>query len=828
MRITRLRAAYFRGFRDRINIPLDSDLVILQGPNGSGKTTVAEAIEWLLFGSSQRQETQNLEAYEKRGALVAAQRPPESTTYVEVDIRTRTNRTHTLRRELITDGTDERHFLKIDGKEVEDFSRFGLDNADRFYPVVVQENLQHFIRSTGQQRRDQITRLLGLETLLDYEQQLDSAVKRLDGALPSSYRDASQKVATLGRSLKQQSVLPEVNSRWSDGSAQPGDWQLVRSFAAETLGKDASTSVEQLLKSASDQEEDAKKSVVDLSDQAPPEATFEFEEDAGRVVNTVIELREAVSTQVECQKQAYRQLDEALTTEHLLFLENGLDLVERPEDAQPHDCPFCAEPTITVEKYEQLKEKHDAGEDFLQAKQQVESITEEVKQAATDLERTYLDSAPSDLDARKYEELQELLHTTESLTTFRSSLRKLRSRVESLEELITHIREFSEEVQSKLAAPPSHDEVEAFFNDIPREIRDHLKELQKAVEEYRQSFAGLESDLEPVVSSQDRVKRLKSIRRLLQAEDDIYRVAKAEAIRSFLKRTRSDTREFIEDQTKKRISERAEDIVDWFDTLYGNEEDVLAFSGVESRGTTMRMWVNVLGDQRHAATHLSQSQLNCLGLSLHVVAGLSSNCPFNFVLFDDPIQSFDERLRGRFVDSAVPTLIDENDKQVIVFTHVEGFAQSLLYANAHRQPLVHHAKPLSPAGIEIDTGSWIGRALNDIRRRGRSSEDITRTVACQRMRPLGEHICKAVYQKKTRQHVPPEFENVTGPKVVDLLESVKGVADPDMSQLRELITWAAGAVHDDPTWSAPDTQRIAERADKLESIARSYNLPIDS
>ena len=50
MRLTKLSVSGFRGFNDAQTLDLSDPMV--EGPNGSGKTSVGEAVEWLLYGKT--------------------------------------------------------------------------------------------------------------------------------------------------------------------------------------------------------------------------------------------------------------------------------------------------------------------------------------------------------------------------------------------------------------------------------------------------------------------------------------------------------------------------------------------------------------------------------------------------------------------------------------------------------------------------------------------------------------------------------------------------------------------------------------------------------
>jgi recombinational DNA repair ATPase RecF len=57
MRLIDLTVKNFRGFGPSVaTIDLSGDLVLLYGPNGHGKTSLTEAVEWLFYGTTKRRQ----------------------------------------------------------------------------------------------------------------------------------------------------------------------------------------------------------------------------------------------------------------------------------------------------------------------------------------------------------------------------------------------------------------------------------------------------------------------------------------------------------------------------------------------------------------------------------------------------------------------------------------------------------------------------------------------------------------------------------------------------------------------------------------------------
>ena len=63
--IKSLTVRHFRGFNDEITLPLEGSAVIVAGANGRGKTSLFDAIQWLMLGQIPRLEKLKLHAAEE-------------------------------------------------------------------------------------------------------------------------------------------------------------------------------------------------------------------------------------------------------------------------------------------------------------------------------------------------------------------------------------------------------------------------------------------------------------------------------------------------------------------------------------------------------------------------------------------------------------------------------------------------------------------------------------------------------------------------------------------------------------------------------------------
>src|ERR1035438_8474987 len=101
MRLIGIKPVYFRAFGDSNWISLNSNLVVIYGPNGFGKTSISEALEWLLYGKTRRRERgEALSQREHQGSYRNVHAPAGHPTSVEAKLSSANGTEYHIRREL--------------------------------------------------------------------------------------------------------------------------------------------------------------------------------------------------------------------------------------------------------------------------------------------------------------------------------------------------------------------------------------------------------------------------------------------------------------------------------------------------------------------------------------------------------------------------------------------------------------------------------------------------------------------------------------------------------------------------------------------------------
>ncbi len=153
MRLVSLRPYYFRAFQDGWELPFSEQLTLFFGTNGAGKSSLAEALEWLLLGyTTRRQKGDTYSKNEYKGSYVNHRwQPSNEPPSVTLKVRSSDGQTHILRRQMLpaTKGKidDTQSQLSVDGSPVRQLSDMGFRFTTAQSPIVVQHGIQDIIHT---------------------------------------------------------------------------------------------------------------------------------------------------------------------------------------------------------------------------------------------------------------------------------------------------------------------------------------------------------------------------------------------------------------------------------------------------------------------------------------------------------------------------------------------------------------------------------------------------------------------------------------------------------------------------------------------------------
>lgn len=184
-RLRRLTVDSFRGFRDSAEFDLDATTVIFAGPNGTGKTSVFDALQWVLLGTIKRLE--GLRVRQNVEHIVNTYRPGDRATAAlnilvngkEVTIRRKGHYEHSTLEIWEAAGTslfgDQAE--KWLGEKLVPQDPKALSTVLMTCGLLQQDVMMSVLEAKAADRYAHISVILGLGELQDFERAIQSAAK---------------------------------------------------------------------------------------------------------------------------------------------------------------------------------------------------------------------------------------------------------------------------------------------------------------------------------------------------------------------------------------------------------------------------------------------------------------------------------------------------------------------------------------------------------------------------------------------------------------------------------------------------------------------------
>lgn len=820
MTIEWIRPHCFRAFGRCDPIVLEDQLTIFFGGNGSGKSSLAEAIEWLLLGyTTRRRKGDDLSKEEYRGSYARNMQNCPETPFVEAKIRLSDGTAHLIKRTMIlpTSGRfdDTQSELTVDGVSG-DFFDIGLSVLPVYNPVVTQHGIQDFIHTRPIDRYRAISDALGLTDLVALKDALDSARSAYRNNPPDKVTKAASETKEL-RSYLRDLELAAVATRWSEQDYHlEEDYTEIVSTATALVGKDVGPDTEQLLLALRNEQAKEMRRVFDIS-------PFRPRADSDELLQELDKQRATFGSDVDDFVQAAQAVLEVTLTEfeerRIGFWQAGLDLLTQET---PQECPFCEEETITPALIQKRHSQVDRAKGSTEAKKTLSekavscmtTVTEALSIVGQIRTKLLTDEDVTKLKGvfdRSQETLQSFF---EACKQFDLVANHVYSQVESINQRIQNLQNVASSAQAA--------EIPTRAKQLVQDLRKLTKQFSTAFQAYSKAFFEFEPVLRVELADEEEVKKYTAAITLLERRGSVATCAINGQLEDDLLECQRSVAGYVKQKQQEVLSVRESEMLSWFDRLSPGATS--SFSGIEPATDRFILKANSFGTELSAPACLSHSQLNCLGLSIWIPSVTAPLSPFQFLLFDDPVQSMDDEHTESFILDIVPYLIEGEGVQVVVLTHLTAIADRLHEEHYHLRHLYYHFDSLSADGVRLSESYVIQDEIRRIKELMASDNEACRALAVDRIRVLCEHIMRGAYLQEHGKPLPEDYAVATASQLLIPFSKLACVSPRKKQGIKATVKWSDPAHHTDKTWQVPSTSNIEPHLHRLEKITKDLGL----
>lgn len=805
MKLKRVKIAGFRGFNDEQEVEFDGDLIIVSGENHTGKTSLAEALEWLFFGYTVRcrRGKEQYSSLEYRDIYRNIHYPDDKIAYVELKALHQDD-VITLRRELI-DGEASQAYL--DSQMVDDFTSLGFSPTVS-HPIIAQHGLRDFIYTNPKIRREIISYVLGLEPLIRLQKDIQDARTEYKQRKPKDFATYDR----LSEEAEQYAMLGSVLSHLEKGSLREARNSLLEEICKSTDSPELPESAipEKLSETRAEKEANilnlSAYQIIDDSEAKSKmlrEKIERFNQNFLPVIGRVTEFIRASS--------------DAPKAKQIRFLKLGLKLIS---DLHPEICPFCKRETLTEEQREEYAK---LVEEFDDPEQISKLVDEELKKLASELQGIFGDPsifAPKLPEGERRDKIGQLLAGRTELTEYEAARIELVRQREEWNDLHKEGEEQIENTRHMLNKQQYDETLFEQLGKLPSSLNKLAPSLFECQVAYKEQFYRIKPILEAKISSTEEVRAIALLQDFWNKWPEIAKAVRYNCLEANFRELQVKVRSFIAQKQEERLEQKERDIREWYELLNPNED--VTFSRIRVTKTALGLIGKSYGKEIEVPPNFSHSQINCLGLAVYLIQATSDG-DLGFLVLDDPVQSMDESHSERLKMDVVDRLM-ETGHQVILLTHLDSFADNLAMVHRRRFPYRIEFTGYSQAGPSVEEKfprlkDYLDQAneyiTGNAERRRQASGCLRRAV---------ERITKELYQQATGS-LPAKYRDVSFPKLKQrLLPKCDQLSPKEADSIRAIYNFVVSYPHDDMTVEPPSSKQLQPHISRLEKLCKKHNL----
>ena len=681
MKINNISIRGFRGFNEEKVIDFHPLITIIYGPNSYGKTSITEAVEWLLYGSTSKVDRGEFKD-EYKGSYRNCHLDVNASAFVKVNFSFAADKVE-FESELV--GEEDEYNRRVDGNSVE-YWPIDAELATISRPFIMQHALKYLLLVGPDQRFRGFAQLLGLDELGALQTDFVSICIKPEASIPTEVVTLLSQIDALERGLSAHSALNTPYSLFKKGKEPFTSFTTALFNECRNLVPEDVPDESVLPNLLRIRDESVKKifsgsitlTPYSAEDRTSNSADFEY----------FVKIVSEDMLKQYCELVAFETSE--ITIRHSEFYNMGVEFLTK----QPDQCPFCgqklSEPIIEhiEKKHQEAKEETERLSVLLSQRQSVTGTLSELERRLYSCQERHMSRLMTFLSLNSnLDQLGEIL-----LPKHKAYFTSVREAITLLQEVKNRLEESYVTATKALYAVQLSVQQSKENEALIRQLGEKLVEYSSTV---LNSFISISAQESPMSDANEILKHkldllagTEYISLLIDLNENQRKIKKAfeiDSILAGLKDLRKIVEQYVGTKMLDAISdEMTLDVMDWYNQIRTTGDPDVHFSGFDMNRTkkgeikSRRVQIKASSygkDLVSAVSSLSESKLNALGLCLSIATNLKPGCPFNFLFIDDPIQSWDEEHAAQFIE-IVRKLVTEG-KQVILLSHNKNWLDQL-------------------------------------------------------------------------------------------------------------------------------------------------------
>ncbi|MCX5807026.1 MAG: hypothetical protein NT010_13365 [Proteobacteria bacterium] len=650
-KIKSINISGIRGIKDPLPLNLDNKSILIFGENGSGKSSLTDAIEWYYSDGVEHLISKETGATKGRGSLRNLFIPDNEDAFVNIHYsNNKLNATKSIDGSLRTSVSNT----------TDNFKEYLLATQSENL-ILRYRDLVEFIIATPGEKIEKLQNIIGFSAVADVRGLLKKSAGRIARNIKSANFD-NQKNA------QHTVVLDNLGQNaYTDDQLFAGANLLIKPLH---IGKD--------IKSHKDIK-DVLKTIEAKGDTALLEQISFYTkvgENLTEIFGNIDNIHSSYKTYHTIYTELRKDPENIQKLQLLALLKEGQSVLKN-DVVQDDYCPLCLQEKSKIELIKELEERIRELETLEQKKDKLKEQGQKLK----DTLRVNVNTIDGLLKEKLFKEEQQA------------------TLLEKVQQIRTSLNVFTDELKKELIAKDSiHEPSKIQIN--KKEISELAKQAQDTAKELTESKGSntkfqIYTKLFQTVTAYNQYQSIKRQQEILTKQQITFQVLFAdfikrqeEALNVFLKTFSTNIDEYY---TAMNPNEKIKDIKlvpikDKNDDLVGITIEYSFFDETKTP----------------PIAYLSESHINCLGLSFFLASVKAFNKQNELFILDDVISSFDRPHRTRFAK----LLTDKfGEYQILLLTHDQGFFELVASDVKNKGWLIQNFTWSKENGVGIEKGT---------------------------------------------------------------------------------------------------------------------------